>query len=171
MMLRDGNADSKLLDFVRKSSDSNRLTRPIDLHRKWNFVSDIRLEKGNLIWRVAEPKRLGNHWIFDGELQRQVVSTRRQAKQAGNGVLDDFLALHNGKDEAILKYAHTWGVMELCFHNLPACHEFSLGVPLRLPGSVPARPRTRGPHVFDPDPRQCSPVGVEPLKTWRFFSG
>jgi hypothetical protein len=52
--LRD---DAKLnrarLDFVRKSFDSDRLTRPIDLHRKWSCVTEVRLRKDYLVWKQA----------------------------------------------------------------------------------------------------------------------
>lgn len=170
MTLRDASADRTRLDFVRKSRDSNRLTRPIDLRRKWTFIGDVRLEASALVWQLAEPRRLGEHWIFDGEVERQAILTRRQAEHLGRGVLDDFLALRDGDDEAILKYGQTWGVLEICQHNLPACHEFSLEVPLRLPDPLQTRPMRQAQRVFDPDPRQCKPLGVEPLATWRFFS-
>jgi hypothetical protein len=168
--LRDASADRTRLDFVRKSRDSDRLTRPIDLRRKWTFIGDVRLEAGALVWQLAEPRRLGEHWIFDGEVERQAILTRRQAEHAGRGVLDDFLALRDGDDDAILKYCRTWGVLELCRHNLPACHEFSLDVPLRLPDPLQTKPVRQAQRVFDPDPRQCIPLGIEPLATWRFFS-
>jgi hypothetical protein len=168
--LRDASADRSRLDFVRKARDSDRLTRPIDLRRKWAFVRDVRLEASTLVWQLAEPRRLGEHWIFDGEVERRAILTRRQAEHAGRAVLDDFLALRDGDDDAILKYAQTWGVLEICCHNLPACHEFSLDVPLRLPDPLQAMPVRKAQRVFDPDPRQCMPLGIEPLATWRFFS-
>jgi len=95
--------------------------------------------------------------------------TRQQAEQGGRGVLDEFVLLCGGSDEAILKYARTWGVLELCCHNVPACHEFSLGAPLRLPSPLSGRPGSLRSWHSD-DPRQCPPTGLEPLATWRFFS-
>jgi hypothetical protein len=169
--LRDARPDDARLDFVRKLTDSVRLTRRVDLRRKWGFVSDVRLRKDTLVWRVAEPERLREDcWIFDGAVERQAILKRRQAEHDGHGVFDDFLVLYRSKDTAILKFAETWGVLELCCHNLPACHEFRVGVPLRLPGALPAKAVRRVVRTFDPDPRQCSPLGREPLATWRFFS-
>jgi len=156
------------LDFVRKSWDIDRLTRPIDLHRRWSYVSGVRLQKRHLVWTQAEPKRVGSHWLLDGEAARRAIVIRREAEQVGRGVLDEFLRLADGTDNAILKFAQTWGVLELCGHNLPSCHEFSLGVPLRLPAPRPVSERRR---VWSPaDPRQCLPLRREPLATWRFFS-
>jgi hypothetical protein len=156
------------LDFVRKSWDADRLTRPIDLHRRWSYVSEVRLQKRHLVWRQAEPKRVGNHWLLDGEVARRAITTRREAEQAGRGVLDEFLRLADGTEKAILGFAQTWGVLELCGHNLPSCHEFSLGVPLRLPDPRPSSDRHGG--CSPSDPRQCLPLRREPLTTWRFFS-
>lgn len=170
MTLRDAREERIRLDFLRKSWDTDRIARPIDLSRKWNFVRDVRLEGCFLVWRAAQPERLGNHWVLDAEVQRGAILNRRQAEEAGRGVLDDFLKLRHGRDEAILNYARTWGVLELCCHNLPACHEFRIGVPLRLPGTLPANLRGSRCRVFDLDPRQCPPLGKEPLETWRFFS-
>ena len=170
MTLRD-DAKSKpaRLDFVRKSWDTHRLTRPIDLHRKWSYVTDVRLQKDHLVWKQAEPKHIGDHWLFDGEIARQAIVTRHQAEQDGRGILDEFVLLCDGKDEAILRYARSWGVLELCRHNLPSCHEFSLGVPLRLPAPLSAQ--SKSPQGWrSSDPRQCPPTGRESLATWRFFS-
>jgi hypothetical protein len=168
--LRDAITNHNRLDFVRKSWDSNRLTRPTDLHRKWSFIDQVRLQKGNLVWRTAEPKRLDQGLIFDGQVERRAVFVRRQAEQAGRGVLDDFLALRAGPSRAILKYARTWGVLELCRHNLPACHDFSHGIPLRLTTPLLAKSAKLTQCVFDLDLRQCQPLGAEPLTTWRFFA-
>lgn len=79
------------------------------------------------------------------------------------------MLLCEGPDASILNYARTWGVLELCRHNLPSCHEFSLGVPLRLPPPLSARPCGLTDWHSD-DPRQCPPTGLELLATWRFFS-
>jgi hypothetical protein len=165
----DAKSKRARLDFVRKSWDIDRLTRPIDLHRKWSYVTGLRLQKGHLVWKQAEPKRIGNHWLLDGEIARHAIVTRQQAERGGRGVLDEFVLLCGGSDEAILKYARTWGVLELCCHNLPSCHEFSLGVPLRLPDPLSGRPGSLRSWHSD-DPRQCPPTGLEPLATWRFFS-
>jgi len=158
------------LDSVRNSKGADRITRPIDLRRRWTYVTDVRLQEGQLVWKEAPPKRIGNHWIFDGEIAREAIVARHQAEQGGRGILDEFIMLCDGDYEAILKYAQTWGVLELCAHNLPSCHEFSLGAPLRLP------PPIRKPHAgirrwFHEDPRQCAPTGREALATWRHFSG
>ena len=168
--LRDDKKSKRArLDFVRKSWDADRLTRPIDLHRRWSYVTGLRLQKGHLVWKQALPKRIGKHWIFDGAIARHAVVTRNEAEQGGRGILDEFVLLCDGSDEAILKYARTWGVLELCCHNLPSCHEFSLGVPLRLPDVLSATQESLADWHSD-DPRQCSPTGREPLATWRFFS-
>lgn len=170
MTLRDAaRYDRERLDSVRNTRGSDRITRPIDLRRRWTYVTDVRLQKGYLVWKQAPPKRVGNHWLFDGEIAREAIVTRRQAEQAGRGILDEFILLCDGNDDAIAKYARTWGMLELCAHNLPSCHEFSLGAPLRLPPSIP-KPPAGIRHWFHADPRQCTPTGREALATWRLFS-
>lgn len=170
MTLRDAaKLDRERLDSVRNSKGSDRITRPIDLRKRWTYVADVRLQKGHLIWKQAPPKRIGNHWIFDGEVARNAIVTQHQAEQAGRGILDEFIVLCDGDDDAILKYARTWGVLELCAHNLPSCHEFSIGAPLRLPPPIPKPPAVIC-HWFHEDPRQCTPIGREALATWRHFS-
>lgn len=155
-------------DYVRNSSGADRLTRPIDLTRKWTDVTDVRIQKGHLVWRHAQRKRAAHYWLLDGEVARQAIVTRQEAERDGRGILDEFLHLCDAGDEAILRYARTWGVLELCRHNLPSCHDFWLGVPLRLPDPLPTSDR---PQEWNPDdPRQCVPSGKEPLTTWRFFS-
>jgi hypothetical protein len=157
------------LDFVRNSHGADRLTRPIDLHRRWGYVTGVRLQKDHLVWKQAEPKHIGNHWLFDGEIARQSIVTRQEAEQSRRGILDEFMLLCDARDEAILNYARTWGVLELCRHNLPACHEFSVGAPLRLPNHLSVRLEKLRSWGSD-DLRQCPPIGLEPLATWRFFS-
>jgi hypothetical protein len=116
----DAKSKRARMDFVRKSWDIAPLTRPIDLHRKWSYVKGVRLQRGYLAWKQAEPKHIGNHWLFDGEIARQAILTRQQAEKGGRGILDEFVLLCDGSDKAILEYARTWGVLELCCHNLPA---------------------------------------------------
>ena len=48
----------------------------------------------------------------DLEIARQAIVTRHQAEQDGRGILDEFVLLCDGKDEAILRYARSWGVLE-----------------------------------------------------------
>jgi hypothetical protein len=168
-MRDDGKSKRTRLDSVRNSRGSDRLTRAIDLARKWSCVTDVRLQKNHLVWKEAERKRAGGYWLLDGEIARQAIITRQEAERNGRGILDEFLHLEDAEDEAILKYARTWGVLELCSHNLPSCHDFFLGG-LRIPAPQLAMPRPgRTPRADDP--RQCLPLGREPLATWRFFSG
>lgn len=155
-MRDDGKAKRRRLDSVRNSRGADRLTRPIDLVRKWSYVTDVRLQKDHLLWKHAARIRAGDHWLLDGQIARQAIVTRQEAEQGGRGMLDEFLDLRDAEDEAILEYAGTWGVLELCHHNLPSCHEFSGGVRLRLPDPLLAKPQTgcTGPAG---DPRQCPP--------------
>ena len=55
MTLRD---DKRLqrarLDPLRNSRGAELLTRPIDLARKWSYVTDVRLHKGCLVWSHAQ---------------------------------------------------------------------------------------------------------------------
>ena len=169
-MRDDAKSKGARLDAVRNSRGADRLSRPIDLARKWSYVTDVRLQKGCLVWKQAERIRAGDHWLLDGEVARRAIVTRQEAEQCGRGILDEFFHLCDAGDEAILKYARTWGVLELCRHNLPCCHEFSLGGRLRLPAPLLAKPQTGRMCAAD-DPRQCLPLGREPLATWRFFSG
>ena len=128
----------------------------------------MRLHKNHLVWKQAERKRAGGYWLLDGEVARQAIVTRQEAERGGRGIFDEFLQLRDAEDEMILKYARTWGVLELCRHNLPSCHEFSLDIPLRLPDHLPTSDRPQGWNQNDP--RQCLPLRREPLTTWRFFS-
>src|ERR1700722_9342407 len=171
MTLRDAaKQDRARLDSVRNSRGADRITRPIDLRRRWTYVADVRLRKGYLIWKQAPPRHVGSHWLFNGEVAREAIVNRHHAEQEGRGILDEFIRLCDGNDEAILKYAQTWGALELCAHNLPSCHEFSLGAPLRLPAVI-SKPPTGVAHWHHADPRQCTPTGREALATWRHFSG
>jgi hypothetical protein len=169
-MRDDPKAKRARLDFLRNSRGANRLTRPIDLVRKWSYVTDVRLQNDHLVWTHAARIRAGDHWLLDGEVARQAIVTRQQAEQTGRGMLDEFLRLCHAGDEAILEYARTWGVLELCRHNLPSCHEYSLSEHLRLPAPLLAKQQSGRTGPAD-DPRQCPPLGREPLATWRFFSG
>ncbi len=169
MTLRDdAKSQPDRLDFVRNSRGADRLTRPIDLARKWSYVMDVRLHKDHLVWKDTQRKRVGRYWLLNGQVARQAIVTRQDAERDGRGILDEFRNLCDAGDEAILRYARTWGVLELCRHNLPSCHEFSLHVPLRLPDPLPTSDKSQG---WNPnDPRQCVPLRREPLATWRFFS-
>jgi hypothetical protein len=169
MTLRDdAKSQPARLDFVRNSRGADRLTRPIDLARKWSYVMDVRLHKDHLVWKDAQRKRVGRYWLLNGQVARQAIVIRQDAERDGRGILDEFRNLCDAGDEAILRYARTWGVLELCRHNLPSCHEFSLHVPLRLPDPMPTSDKPQG---WNPnDPRQCVPLRREPLTTWRFFS-
>lgn len=167
--LRDDKKGNRArLDTVRNSRGADRLSRPIDLVRKWSFVTDVRLQRAELVWKHAERIRAGDHWLLDGAVARQAIVTRSKAEQEGRGILDEFLFLSDAPNESILQYARTWGVLELCRHNLPAGHEFSLDSHLRLPLllKVPKAWHTELPA----NPRQCRSLGREPLATWRFFS-
>jgi hypothetical protein len=157
------------LDFVRKSWDIERLTRPIDMPRRWSYVTDIRLRKDQLLWKQAKPRIVDGFRLFDGEVARQAIATRQEAEKDGRGVLDEFLLLCDAPNEAVLKYARTWGVLELCCHNLPSWHDFAPDGFLRLPDPLSLR-RIAVRHRHSQDPRCCPPTGVEPLVTWRFFS-
>ena len=88
--------------------------------------------------------------------------------ETGGEFWNEFRNLCDAGDEAILTYARTWGVLELCRHNLPSCHEFSLHVPLRLPDPLATSDKPQGWNLNDH--RQCVPLRREPLATWRLFS-
>ena len=168
-MRDDRKSKGARLDSVRNSRGSDRLTRPIDLARKWSFVTDVRLQENHLVWREAERKRAGSYRLLDGEIVRQAIVARQEAERDRRGILDEFLHLSDADDEAILKYARTWGVLELCCHNLPSSHEFFLNG-LSIPAPLLAMPRAERTRRAN-HPRQCLPLGREPLATWRFFSG
>lgn len=156
------------VDFVRNSRGANRLTRPIDLVRNWTYVTDVRLQRNHLVWREAERIQVGDWWVLDGAIARRAILIRQDAEKKGRGILDEFLRLCDASDQAILDYARTWGVLELCAHNLPARHEFSIHNALRLPKPLAVR---SSPHVPNPaNLRACLPTRTEPLSTWRFFS-
>ena len=127
----------------------------------------MRLQENHLVWREAERKRAGSYRLLDGEIVRQAIVARQEAERDRRGILDEFLHLSDADDEAILKYARTWGVLELCCHNLPS----SMSSSLTVSASPPHCWRCREQSARDDHPRQCLPLGREPLATWRFFSG
>lgn len=155
-------------DFVRNSRGANRLTRPIDLVRNWTYVTGVRLQRNHLVWREAERIHVGDWWVLDGAIARRAILISQNAEKKNRGILDEFLRLRDASDQAILDYARTWGVLELCAHNLPARHEFAIHRALRLPSPLAAR---SSPHVPNPaNLRACLPMRREPLSTWRSFS-
>ncbi len=120
------------------------------------------------MWKHAKRIRVEDHWLLDGEVARQAIITRQEAERDMRGMLDEFLGLCDAPNEAILHYAQTWGVLELCHHNLPSSHDLFRSDYLLLP-----TPRITGPaaaQIPTRDPRQCPPTRREPLSTWRFFS-
>jgi hypothetical protein len=101
--------------------------------------------------------------MYDGNLARRAIYIKQQAEHDGRGVLDEFIELAECSDLEILKYARTWGVLELCKHHLPYLH----GNPdehLRLP--LPDRSLTNRQLATS----KCLALGTEPLEVWRFFS-
>jgi hypothetical protein len=47
--------DRERLDSVRNAQGADRISRPIDLRRRWTYVTDVRLQKGHLVWKQAPP--------------------------------------------------------------------------------------------------------------------
>jgi hypothetical protein len=94
----DAKSKRDRLDFVRNSRGSDRLTRPIDLTRKWSYVTDVSLDKDYLVWKRTERKRVGDHCLLDGEIARQAIVRQTGASFRTVG---DIVA----------------GPTVLCFHN------------------------------------------------------
>ena len=147
------------LDVLR--TDAGVLTRPTDLRRHWNRIERIELRRGNLFWQLGKAQVIPQGIVFSGNLARRAIHIRQRAEHSGRGVLDEFVELAEGNDSKILKYARTWGVLELCQHGLPYLH---------------GRPHE---HFRVPPPRafksrqpisKCFPLGTEKLEVWRFFS-
>ena len=150
-----------LLDALR--TGSGLLTRPADLRRHWNFIQEIELRRGRLIWRMGKARVARHGLLYDGNLARRAIHIRQQAEHDGRGVLDEFIQLAECNDTAILNYARTWGVLELCQHHLPYLHgrpNEHLRLPLPDPTFTSRRLTTS----------QCFLLSVEPLEVWRFFS-
>jgi hypothetical protein len=142
---------------------SGVLTRPTDLQRHWNFIEGIELRRGRLVWRMGPAREVRQGLLHDGSLARRAIHMRQQAEHDGHRILDEFIALAERSGSAILEFAKTWGVLELCQHHLPHLHSIPHEY-LRLPPPGPvftSRPRTNS---------ACFPLGVEPLEVWRFFS-
>ena len=89
-MRDDAKSKRARLDFVRNSRGADRLTRPIDLARKWSYVTGVRLHKDHLVWKHAERKRVGDHWLLDGQVARQAIVTRQEAEQTGAACWTNF---------------------------------------------------------------------------------
>jgi hypothetical protein len=149
------------LDALRM--DSGVLTRPADLRRHWNFIQQIELRQGMLIWRMEQGQVVRQGLVYDGNLARRAIHIRQQAEHDGRGVLDEFIKLAECNDSEILNYARTWGVLELCQHHLPYLHDSPHEhLRLPLPDSAFTSPKLTT--------SKCFPLGTEPLDVWRFFS-
>lgn len=61
------------------------------------------------------------YWSFDAE--RGKNGLRFRAVRPGLGLLQDFVNLAHAPSEKILQYAKKWGVLEICEHQRPACHQ------------------------------------------------
>lgn len=62
---------------------------------------------------------------LDGLLLRWSNSSNATPRrtEAGARLLEQFVALADAPPERILRFARRWGVLELCKHGLPACHD------------------------------------------------
>jgi hypothetical protein len=85
----------------------------------------------------------GRHGIVWEYLHWDRVKERRP----GAALLQNFIALANESDEKILAFAKYWGVLELCSHGMPACHDS-------------CRPNRRGDRSY-----------WESIDDWRLWAG
>jgi hypothetical protein len=90
------------------ATEAGELARPLD-YEGWSAREGIRLEGDKLVWpRRAKPKRI----------------------RPGKRMFEDFVSLGNyiSEDEPhfarkVLRYAQTWGEMEICEHGRPISHK------------------------------------------------
>jgi hypothetical protein len=151
---------------------SGLATRPTDLLRRPYHISrhSIEIRNGELIWTLSKPIIASGHALYSGAVAREWMKVRALAEHQGRGVLDEFIRLCDSTERDIVAFAKTWGVLELCHHNLPFRHESWIVLPPKYPWdasmklSLPQPTRQRGMGGV------CTPNGSEPVESWRFFS-
>lgn len=119
--------------------EQGRYERPLP-SATWAVPASIQTDGTDLIYREWTEQR------------------RPRRRRAGPRMLEDFLGLAHMPAEAVVRYARQWGVLGLCRHGMPACHNHE--------GKVED---------------WCSPVGWEfgktraeqarePLSYWTFYA-
>jgi hypothetical protein len=106
---------------------------------EWLVPQQLSVDRARLCWRPTRPSA--------GIPPVTYAYTKRAP---GPGLLEQFVALGDATDDAILAYARQWGVLVICAHGLPASHSERCR-PLALP--------RRHAYIF-----------WEPLASWRFFA-
>jgi len=134
--------------------------RPRPESESRSIPSNIRLQNGSLCYDLATGARRGSKW-------------------SDPALLQEFVELVEAEDMAIAKFAHRWGVLGLCRHNLPTGHpqlrQFSaVGRKSHFLNVIPKQPNSelsdaeadvcRGSMQND----QCE--CIESLAAWRFYA-
>lgn len=156
--------DFSMTDKLRslRQAVTDRLERPSQAGH-WDIPLRIRVEGASLIYDVN-------------------AAAKRVSEDEKQGLLEDFIRLGSADDRAILKYAHQWGVLGLCKHNLPTDHPelwpLVGAAGMRENGSpfLKVIPEGEDRALSDPDLGICRPVEneqgqqVETLAAWRFYA-
>ena len=162
--------DELFIDPLR--TRTGRLTRVIDLRRTLTFVERIDLRGNELVWKRTKVRRFkrpdGSYdLVSNAEYDRQSILTRQAAERSGRDLLQEFIGLDTAEGNQILAFAQTWGVLDLCWHNIPCSHASLTNVVLELPphsaAEVPQHVRRQWVEF------RCISVRREPLETYRFF--
>jgi predicted RNA-binding Zn-ribbon protein involved in translation (DUF1610 family) len=80
------------------------------------------LERAMLAGKWARLPVIGTKHGEHGNLRWEIPRGKFQSVGLGAKLLSDFLTLEQGTPADIEKYAHRWGVLGLCVHNLPIGH-------------------------------------------------
>ncbi len=134
--------------------------------RRPDWLDSVDAE-GNL-----ERPLIADQWLAPGsslgardgrlELDGRAFFTSPRIVKAGPRMLEQFVRLAESghrSDEAVLRYARRWGLLDLCEHQLPIQHDSE------------ALPISFGVSATFATARQCrSLAGREPVATWLYWS-
>ena len=128
--------------------------------------------EGNL-----ERPLLADQWLAPGssltvrdghlDLDAKAWNGSYQVVRAEPPMLEQFVRLAStgqNADEAVLRYARRWGVLDLCDHQLPWGHEWQVQLPISFATTA------GGISTFATDVECRSLAGAEPIVTWMYWS-
>ena len=126
--------------------------KPID----YRPIYDVLTPEGGLERRVSTSSWFvpGQIWLERERLWWSNTETGRNVRPSA-GMFEDFIALAEAADHKVVPYAKRWGVLGICKHGLPSCHE---------------------PSHLEVGRLGCRPLGWEdgrcwePINHWRYFA-
>src|SRR5437867_1983478 len=132
------------------------LSVPWLIEPKTRFASNPRGHAG-LLYAYASPSAFSERLPALSAADFRKADRMRElglpvSKYPAPSLLDDFVALRDASEEQVLTFARKWGVLDLCKHKMPFCHDvgpFKWGIPRSWncgPFKLPDRRFPRGWH-------------------------